>query len=855
MSDNILNNDSGVVKPVIPDVPTINPNSPLPPFKAWVQMAIPTVYDESLSYAELLYKVINYLNVTNDHLTNNDTIINELSTYMGEEVTIIQNWFKNLNVDDEVDKKVQEVLDLWASPYDPETPNSGKLYSMFIDDVQSQVATGLDSWIGEHIDPITGYVIDDSLTLKTGAPPASMLGTSLNNIGNVAFNEILNMRLGNDGIGYVTEDNSMIYRYLLINQGYNKIIIYPNNLENFYLRYVIKSAKSGSSSAVITTGRYPSSGYGTLSEPIEVDFTPYKNNGDIYFECSITKQTGTLPINTNKASVAFRYADSMLDSMIKNETEDKITENDLNNAIVNTGFISFSDEVQSGRLHATDGTKVNDENSLLYGYAGLSENYSNIVVWAKEPALYIRVAFYSVSGNNQSFIRNTRINVTDKPTVIPYDYSNDEKFMRISVTCEHTLDPTTDGDILTVANADNAYYEQNEFYLKNYNEAIEYSITEGYVIGTSGTPTASSTFNYKTLNVKPFTNYLFIMNPNTSITQTLRIHGYYNDGTNETWIQQLLAFAGNTYTEPFVINSQSSNVIKVSMPNTATGFEFYEINNFILSGDKTLEYKALSSYVYSGAKVSILGASISSYEGTIPEGFTAYYPRETQSQSQNPVKSINDMYWKKFIDIIGGELLVNNSSAGRTCSMGVEVQRPRAACGTWCTELHSGDIEPDIIIIQVGGNDFANDVALGDYVGTTDLPTDDSGDANPVITSIFSNAYAIMLAKILTRYPKAKVICGTIPPIRAGEHLENDSFPIKRTSDNVTLTAFNERIRTLARAFGCYIAEFYGNGRTQQNIRDYCQDDVQHPSREGQSLMCNALLNTLGQQNLNYFNV
>ena len=220
----------------------------------------------------------------------------------------------------------------------------------------------------------------------------------------------------------------------------------------------------------------------------------------------------------------------------------------------------------------------------------------------------------------------------------------------------------------------------------------------------------------------------------------------------------------------------------------------------------------------------------------------------------------------KFIKIIGGELLVNNSYAGRRCSLGgnqTETQLAHAACNdSECLALHKTvegvTTNPDIIIIQLGGNDFTTNVTLGDYAGTSALPTDDSSSGSSAVnTKIFANAYAVMLNKIITAYPKAKIICGTIPPIRGTQSSAtniSDTFPPTRSYDGVTEIAFNEKIRELARNFGCYIAEFYGNGRTNKNCVEYCEDDCQHPNREGMSLMCNALLNTLGQMNLNYFN-
>ena len=48
----------------IHNVPPIGPYTKLEPFRFWCQKVIPLVYDESLSYYELLCKVVDYLNKT-----------------------------------------------------------------------------------------------------------------------------------------------------------------------------------------------------------------------------------------------------------------------------------------------------------------------------------------------------------------------------------------------------------------------------------------------------------------------------------------------------------------------------------------------------------------------------------------------------------------------------------------------------------------------------------------------------------------------------------------------------------------------------------------------------------------------
>lgn len=71
----------------------------LPNFKYWVQRTLPQVYDDSLSHIELLGKVTHHLNEVID--SQNKT---------NDNVTYLLGWFDNLDVQDEVNAK----LDVYA---------------------------------------------------------------------------------------------------------------------------------------------------------------------------------------------------------------------------------------------------------------------------------------------------------------------------------------------------------------------------------------------------------------------------------------------------------------------------------------------------------------------------------------------------------------------------------------------------------------------------------------------------------------------------------------------------------------------------------------------------------------------
>lgn len=72
------------------------------PFKAWVQQNLPAVYDDSLSYTDLLSKLLYYINGL---ITNNDLFSKDMKKLFD----YINNYFLNLDVQQNVDKKLDEM--------------------------------------------------------------------------------------------------------------------------------------------------------------------------------------------------------------------------------------------------------------------------------------------------------------------------------------------------------------------------------------------------------------------------------------------------------------------------------------------------------------------------------------------------------------------------------------------------------------------------------------------------------------------------------------------------------------------------------------------------------------------------
>ena len=76
----------------------------LKPFRFWCQKVLPTVYDDSLSYYELLCKTVDYLNKT---MSN----VDELSDNFVTLKDFVDNYFANLDISAEVDKKLDEMAE------------------------------------------------------------------------------------------------------------------------------------------------------------------------------------------------------------------------------------------------------------------------------------------------------------------------------------------------------------------------------------------------------------------------------------------------------------------------------------------------------------------------------------------------------------------------------------------------------------------------------------------------------------------------------------------------------------------------------------------------------------------------
>lgn len=253
--------------------------------------------------------------------------------------------------------------------------------------------------------------------------------------------------------------------------------------------------------------------------------------------------------------------------------------------------------------------------------------------------------------------------------------------------------------------------------------------------------------------------------------------------------------------------------------------------------------KVLTMGTCAKQKVSILGDSISTYDGYVPtgEGYATWYPKT--SVDPDAVDDVNKTWWMQFINQCGMVLHSNASVSGSCCSTGARQDRVSACKQERIDLLAKSGKAPDVIVVYMGTNDFVNGVPLGTWDGSLTLPeTDDT----------FREAYALMLNRIITTYPKARVLCCTL------QHTATKSTEYRcvDTYKDVLKADYNEAIRRIARLFNCEVVEFETCGINAANIPYYTQDDASdddgisdegtggrgiHPNTAGHTLLANTI--------------
>lgn len=229
---------------------------------------------------------------------------------------------------------------------------------------------------------------------------------------------------------------------------------------------------------------------------------------------------------------------------------------------------------------------------------------------------------------------------------------------------------------------------------------------------------------------------------------------------------------------------------------------------------------------YFGKKFSILGDSISTFEGSNPSGYAVFY-REDNCVKTN-VTQIGDTWWDKVIGFLGGELLVNNSWSGSRVTKlpGAMEVFPSGCSDERTSSLHIDGVEPDIIIIYLGTYDWGNGVR-----NSTDIRLLGEDDNN-----LFDLAYENMIGKLRKNYPQSEIWCCTLCETYIS-NVKEFKFPHKYAGTHMEV--YNEIIKKIAVSNQCKVIDLYNFNIPYDSI------DGSHPTQFGMDIIAKLVIRSV----------
>lgn len=190
--------------------PDMKPYKNLGSFRIWCQKVLPAVYDESLSYYEVLCKLKDYLNEVIENVDGLYEDMDALYNAYGQLEDYVNNYFDNLDVQAEINNK----LDVMASDGSLSTLIAPFVEALLPDEVASRILAVVESqlpavvrvqlppelasqlpaevaaqipnlvtaWLNLHIVQPVEVIIDDSLTISGAAADAKTVGDAISEL-------------------------------------------------------------------------------------------------------------------------------------------------------------------------------------------------------------------------------------------------------------------------------------------------------------------------------------------------------------------------------------------------------------------------------------------------------------------------------------------------------------------------------------------------------------------------------------------------------------------------------------------------------------------------------------------------
>ena len=167
--------------------------------------------------------------------------------------------------------------------------------------------------------------------------------------------------------------------------------------------------------------------------------------------------------------------------------------------------------------------------------------------------------------------------------------------------------------------------------------------------------------------------------------------------------------------------------------------------------ETTAPVPALPSWGNSPVRIGLIGDSISTFAGWLPEGYVAFYPN-----SASGIQEVEQTYWHRLrYDLMPDAVLDRNLafSATRVAKIGTDDNYDLNDFVTRVDQV--GFDDPDIVLIHGGTNDRRASTSahapLGDY--GYDKPLEE------LDRYCFRSSYVCLVRKIMEKHPGVKIVC------------------------------------------------------------------------------------------------
>lgn len=384
----------------------------LKPFKFWCQKVLPLVYDDSLSYYELLDKVVDYLNKTMEDVTTlNDDVTAMYGAYEQLQ-SYVNSYFDNLDVQNEINSKLDQMaLD-------------GSLSAL----IDPQIPGAVSSWLRDNVDPVgSAVVVDSTLTISGAAADAKVTGDNFNSLkADKGKFDITPLLTSNDVVedyyvngsngALVSSTNYVCTDFVEIPTESEGLNLTANCFFGSIVGYAFYSTKSVNSFISGGTGTGYQQKTITTYIPQNAHYfrttlkkTDYSSPNDFgityqYLDSAIKKTVDSIVTNVNEINTSLTTAETNIE---KNIDALRLIPTWTNGTIQSTGAIdSRTDRINTGLIKANVESIqcINDYYGLI-AYYNVDRNFISLTSFAKnftidkssfpERTFYIAVAMHN----------------------------------------------------------------------------------------------------------------------------------------------------------------------------------------------------------------------------------------------------------------------------------------------------------------------------------------------------------------------------------------------------------------------------------------------------------------------------